>query len=253
VRPFLVAAIVFLCVFGGGLIGVYLHVRLPDRHQNAESKDVVKLVMGLIATMAALVLGLLIAAAHTFYNTQQREMQQLGVDVVLLDQMLVRYGPEAQPARLVLRKDLASVVLAISPADGVGAGGMPLGTTSLGKQDIFGVVQSLIPSNASQGFDQSQAVTLMTRIAVTRLLIHEQSSSVLPIPLVVVLVAWLTILFVGFGMFANLNATVLVTLFVGALSVAGAVFLIAEMGHPYAGIMRISYAPLQSALAQISD
>lgn len=249
----LVAAIVFFCAFGGSIIGIYLHARLPDRHQNAESKDVVKLVMGLIATMTALVLGLLIAASHTFYNTQQGEMQQLGVDVVLLDQMLVRYGPEAQPARLVLRKDLAGVVLAISPVEGVGSGSMPLGRTSLGKQDIFGLVQSLTPSNASQGFDQSQAVTLLTKIAVTRLLIHEQSSSVLPIPLVVVLVAWLTILFVGFGMFANLNATVLMALFVGALSVAGAVFLIAEMGHPYTGIMRISYAPLQNALAQITD
>jgi hypothetical protein len=253
VNSLLVAAIVFFCVFGGGIIGIYLHVRLPDRHQDAESKDVVKLVMGLIATMTALVLSLLIAASHTFYNTQQGEMQQLGVDVVLLDQMLVRYGPEAQPARLVLRKDLAGVVRAISPVEGVGAGSLPLGQTSLGKQDIFGVVQSLIPSNASQGFDQSQAVTLMTKIAGTRLLIHEQSSNVLPIPLVVVLVVWLTILFVGFGMFANLNGTVLVTLFVGALSVAGAVFLIVEMGHPYTGIMRISYAPLQSALAQISD
>jgi hypothetical protein len=253
VRSLLVAAIVFFCVFGGSIIGVYLHARLPDRHQDAASKDVVKLVMGLIATMTALVLSLLIAASHTFYNTQQGEIQQLGVDVALLDQMLVRYGPEAQPARLVLRNDLASVVLAISPVQGVGTGSMPLGKTSLGKQDIFGVVQSLTPSNTSQRFDQAQAVTLLTRIAVTRLLIHEQSSSVLPIPLVIVLVAWLTLLFVGFGMFANPNATVLMALFVGALSVAGAVFLIAEMGHPYTGIMRISYAPLQNALAEISD
>lgn len=240
-------------MFGGAVIGVYLHARLPDSHQNAESKDVVKLVMGLIATMAALVLGLLIAASHTFYNTQQAEMQQLGANVVLLDQMLVRYGPEAQSARLVLRRDLAGVVRTTSPVEGIGTGSMPLGKTSLGNRDIFGLVQRLTPSNASQGFDQSQAVTLLTRIAATRLLIHEQSSSVLPIPLVAVLVVWLTTLFVGFGMFANLNATVLMALFVGALSVAGAVFLIAEMGHPYTGIMRISYAPLQSALAQISD
>jgi hypothetical protein len=248
----LLAAIAFACVFGGAVLGVYLQGRLPDSHRNAGTQDVVKLVMGLIATLAALVLSLLVAASHSFYNTQQGELQQLGVDVVLLDQMLERYGPDAQLARQVLREDLARVILAISPVEGVGSGTLPLGKASLGKQDIFGVVQRLTPSTPAQSFEQSRAVTLMTTIASTRLLIHAQSSSTLPTSLVVVLITWLTILFVGFGMFAKLNATVLAALFVGALSVAGALFLIVEMGHPYNGIMRISYAPLQNALDQIS-
>jgi hypothetical protein len=251
VNALTVAVVVFACAFGGAVAGVYLKGRLPERHRDADSKDVVKLVMGLIATMAALVLGLLIAATHTFYNTQQGEIQSLGVDVVLLDQTLAHYGPETQPTRRTLREDLAGIIQSISPVEGVGAGNMPLARSSGGNPDILSMVQRLAPSSAAQSFDQSQAMTLLLKIAATRLLIHEQSSSALPIPLVVVLVVWLTVLFLGFGLFASLNATVLAALFVGSLSVAGAVFLIAAMGHPYMGMMGISYEPLQSALAQI--
>jgi hypothetical protein len=251
VNALTVAAVVFACAFGGAVAGVYLKGRLPERHRDADSKDVVKLVMGLIATMAALVLGLLIAATHTFYNMQQGEIQSLGVDVVLLDQTLAHYGPEAQQTRRTLREDLANAIQAISPVEGVGTGSMPLARSSGGRPDIFSMVQQLAPSSAAQSFDQSQAMTLLSKIAGTRLLIHEQSSSTLPIPLVVVLVVWLTVLFLGFGLFASLNATVLAALFVGSLSVGGAVFLIVAMGHPYTGMMGISYEPLQSALAQI--
>src|SRR5258705_1715323 len=98
-----IAVIVFACVFGGAVIGTLLHGTLPQHHRDGDSKDVIKLVMGLIATIAALVLGLLIASAHSSYDTQEAEVRQLAVHVGLLDRILAHYGPEAAPARALLR------------------------------------------------------------------------------------------------------------------------------------------------------
>ena len=98
----LVAVIVFVLVFAGALAGVA--IRVPAQHQDDETKDVVKLVMGLVATMTALVLSLLIASAHTSYDRQESEVQQLGAQVVQLDELFVHYGPEANASRLQLRR-----------------------------------------------------------------------------------------------------------------------------------------------------
>ena len=226
-----------------------LRSRLPDHHRDADSKDVVKLVMGLIGTMAALVLSLLIASAHVFYETQQNEVQQLSVDVVLLDRILARYGAETETARRVLMFDVGNVIRTISPIEGAGAE-LP-NTPTAGQNDLFGEVQKLTPVNPGQSFDQSRALTLLTTLGTTRLSIHVQAGSRIPGALIVVLVIWLSMLFVGFGLFAKLNATVLIALFVGAVSVAGAIFLILEMSDPYTGLMQISSAPLRTALAQL--
>ena len=50
-----IAAITFLCIFGGALLGMFCRSVLPEHHLNPESKDVVKVGMGLIATMAVVV------------------------------------------------------------------------------------------------------------------------------------------------------------------------------------------------------
>jgi hypothetical protein len=72
---------------------------LPKHHLNKDSQDVVRLGVGLIATMAALVLGLLITAAKSSFDTQGTQINQITADIVLLDSLLARYGPEARPIR----------------------------------------------------------------------------------------------------------------------------------------------------------
>ena len=92
--PLLMSASVFVCVLGGMAFGMFLRNRLPEHHLSGETKDVVKLGTGLIGTIAALVLGLLIASANGTFQTQSTQVQQLTADVVLLDQTLAQYGPE---------------------------------------------------------------------------------------------------------------------------------------------------------------
>lgn len=245
----LIGLLVFGLVYGGALVGILLQKKVPADHRDRQSKEVVQLVMGLIATMAALVLSLLIASTHTYYDTQQEEMQKLARDVVLLDEALARFGPETKAVRQTLRDDVVAATQAISPEEGVGSANVAPGGH---KQHLFELVQSLQPKTSAQQFDQSKSVELMTAIASTRLLIHEQATNAVPAALVVVMVSWLTLLFVGFGLFARVNATVLVSIGFGAFSVAAAIFLILDMSHPYRGLIHVSSAPIIGALEQIN-
>ena len=97
--PLAIAFIVFCCTFAAAMIGMTVHSRLPDDHLDNDSKDVVKLVMGLIGTLAALVLGLLIASANSSYQSQSTALQATSADVVALDRTLAHFGPEATVAR----------------------------------------------------------------------------------------------------------------------------------------------------------
>ena len=88
------SVIVFACVSGGAFLGMFLRNRLPEQHLSGATKDVVRLGSGLIGTIAALVLGLLIASANSTFQTQSTQVQQLTADIILLDSTLAQYGPE---------------------------------------------------------------------------------------------------------------------------------------------------------------
>src|SRR5271165_2730272 len=106
--PISLALIAFACIFGGSLLGAFLRNRLPGHHLESDTKDVVRLGAGLIATIAALVLGLLIGSANSTFESRNGQVKQLTANVLLLDNVLALYGPEADTARRLLRRDLAS-------------------------------------------------------------------------------------------------------------------------------------------------
>jgi len=247
--PLSVALVVLGCTFGGAIAGIAIRGKLPEHHRDSESKDVVKLVMGLIATLAALVLGLLIAAGHSAYDTQESEVQHLGVHLVQLDSALAHYGPETSEARNLLRQMAAAELNRVWPNDGVNGGAPPEREAA---EDLAERIARLSPKTDIQQFTKSRALQLITEMRETRALLYEQSSGSLSWPFFVVLVSWVAALFVGFGLLARYNATVVTALFVGAFAVAGAVFLILETNHPYSGVMKVSSTPIRHAIAAIS-
>jgi|SRR5208283_1216413 len=249
----LVGLMIFAFAFGAALVGMFLHGRLPAQHKEADSKDVVKLVMGLIATIAALVLSLLIATAHSAYETQESEVQALGVHIVELDQLLAHYGPQAEPARALLRQIVAAQLERIWPKDGTVGVNLRTPLDQDTGEKLSREIGNLAVTTDAQRFARSRALDLLSGIGETRRLLYEQAGGSLSWPFFVVLVFWLIVLFLGFGFLTRHNATVLVALFVGALSVGGAIFLILEMNRPYSGIMQISSAPISGALAAISQ
>jgi hypothetical protein len=116
---------------------------------------------------------------------------------------------------------------------------------------VFDRVQELGPRTEAQHVLQSQAESIMINFGQARLLLFAQSGSSISTPFLVVVVFWLTVLFVSFGLFAPGNATALATLFVSAISVAAALFLILELDRPFSGVIQISSAPMRNALSAL--
>jgi hypothetical protein len=241
--------IVFACVFGGALLGIYLHAVLPQHHLSADTRDVVKLGMGLVGTMAALVLGLLVASAKGSYDTQSAELTQMSGNVALLDRVLAGYGPETQEVRGLLRGAAARLLDQLWSKDDAS----PVAAPPAGGEIVYEKIQGLSPKNDAQRALQGQALSIAMELGKTRWLMYEQAATSVSLPLLVVLVLWLTFIFISFGLFAPFNGTVVSSLFVSALSVSGAIFLILEMYEPYAGLIEISSTPLRAALANLGQ
>jgi len=246
-----VSAIVFACVFGGAVSGIFLSYVLPEHHLSAGSKDVVRMAMGLVATLAALVLGLLISSAKTFYDVQSAELTEMSSRIVLLDRLLAHYGPETKEARELLRYTIADSIDRVWPQERTQS--FEPRAPSTGADSLIVKIQALSPKEESQRSFQAQALSMVIGLSQTRWLIYEQGVSSVSKPLLVVLVFWLTMIFISFGLYAPRNATVITTLFVAGLSVSGAIFLILELYNPFGGMIEISSAPLRAALAHLGQ
>jgi hypothetical protein len=248
-----IGLLVFACAFGAALLGIFFRQKLPPEHLEQDSKDVVKLVMGLIATMAALVLGLLISTANTSFNAQESEIQQLGVHLYQLDRILIPYGPEGAQARAMLRTLVAADLERTWPTDPKKAAVYaPVHLRALAEQ-LYDRIASFSATTNLERLDQTRALGLLDSIGETRRLLSEQAHGSLSLHVLFVLVCWLMLLFFGFGLFARFNTTVVAALLAGALSVATACLLILDMNQPYSGWVQISSAPVREALAQMSE
>jgi hypothetical protein len=246
-----IAGIVFGCAFGGALFGIALRRVLPEPHLSSESKDVVKMGTGLLATLAALVLGLLIASAKSSFDGQRSGLQQLSTNIILLDRSLQYYGPETKEIRERLRGTVSLVLDLHWPLNGTRATGFDASEISEKAGAVYAAIRDLSPRTDAQKAIQSQALQISFDLARTRWLLSQGEDSSIPTPFLVVLVFWLTVLFVTFGLFSPCNATVLVILVICALSVAGAIFLIVELDRPLHGLIQISSKPLRDALVQL--
>src|SRR5262249_50687591 len=150
-----VSGIAFACVFGGAVLGMLLRPRLREHHLSQESKDLVKTGVGLIATMSALVLGLLVASAKASYDTQRDEVTQMAANVVVLDRVLAHYGPEAKEAREQLRNNIAGAIDQMWQADGSGTS---QAQPPVSAEALYDMVQDLAPKNDAQRALQAQAL-----------------------------------------------------------------------------------------------
>jgi hypothetical protein len=246
-----ISEVAFAIIFSGALLGMLLRRILPEPHRNSDTKDVVRLSTGLIATLSALVLGLLVASAQASYQTQSNQIRQITANVILLDNILVRAGPQAQPVRVLLRSAVDALVERIWGGRGSAAASAAVPFEASAQSDLFfDKLLELAPQNDAQRQMQGRAIQIATDLAQTRILFR-QSDSAIPEPFIAVLVFWITIIFVSFGLFARPNLTVGAALFVSALSASSAILLILDLSHPFSGLITISSAPLSHALAAL--
>ena len=244
--------IAFAFTFGGALIGVGLRKGLPEHHLADDTKEVIRLGTGLIGTIAALVLGLLIASANSSYQTQSGQVQRMTADVILLDTLLAQYGPEARPARELIRSAVGLLVERIwRENSSASATPAPFRATAAG-EEAFAKIEQLAAQSEVQRLLKNRAVELSVDLATTRLLLLEQAGSSIPAPFLAILIFWLSMIFASFGLFSRLNIVAAGALFIFALSASGAIFLIVELGQPFSsGLMQISSTSLRNALAPL--
>src|SRR5262245_7413348 len=170
--PLSMSCIVFACVFAGSLLGLVLGKVLPAHHLSGESKDVVKLGMGLVGTMAALVLGLLVASAKGSYDTQSSELTQMSANLIMLDRTLAHYGPETKEARDILRAAANRVLTQMWPGSAPEVR-QPV-PTAAGGEVLYDRIQQLSPTTDAQRTMQGQALSIAIGIGQMRWLLFEQ-------------------------------------------------------------------------------
>jgi hypothetical protein len=242
----LVSSVVFFVVFGGALAGMGLRQVLPQNQLGAEVKDVIRLSTGLLVTMTALVLGMLVSTANSSYQERKNQLAEMGSNFVLVDGLLASYGPEARNLREDLRGMAQKGVDRVWPTS---ASGLQLRPNDNG-QSFYDRLRNLAPKDDSQVAIKSAAISAAVNLRHTYWLMFigtEQSS--LSFPLLLVVVTWLTFIFISFGLFAPGTKAVFVTMVACALAVSGAVFIIMAMYTPFSGVMRISSSPLRDALS----
>jgi hypothetical protein len=247
-NPIATSVIVLACVFGGALAGLFLRTRLPDQHLQDDSKDIVMLGTGVVATMAALVLGLLVSSAKGSFDRTSDQVKLGAAKIVQLNHALAQYGDETKEIRRALWRYVEAAADATS---GEKSRLMQLRTSVMETKadDVEVTIRALVPRSEAQRELRSLALTLIQDWSANRSLLLLQEHSSVSTPLLVVVVAWFALIFLGFGLFSPRNGTVFATLFLCALAVSGALFLILEMDTPLEGVIRISDEPTRSALS----
>ncbi len=246
--------ITFGAIIGGMALGMVLRAVLPDHHLSNDSKDVIKLGTGMIATLAALVLGLLIASAKGNFDTMNNGLVQVGSKIVLLDRNLAQYGPETKEMRDMLRQGVASTIDLIWPNEGAGHVDEKAIRSRAGFETLQDKLRQLSPQNDSQRWLQSRALQVSGEIAAVRwFLIEQKGHSSLPKPLLVLLVLWLVLIFFIFGLLSPRNETVVVVLLVCALSAAASLYMLLELDNPFGGLITVSAEPLRNALMYLGQ
>src|SRR5882724_5834135 len=199
--------VVFALVFGSAMLAMALHAVVPEHHLGADSKDVVKLGIAVIATMSALVVSLLLASAKGSYDTRSREFTQMSANIIVLDRLLAHYGPETKVVRDLLRRSVVDALDRIRSSENFQ---LPiLAPTTVTAESIYSQIQQLSPENEGKRSLQGEALRTAVELSQMRWLLFEQrAASSIPMPFLVVLVFWLGIIFASFGLYAPRNATV---------------------------------------------
>ena len=206
---------------------------------------------GMMATLIALIIGLLVTSAKGTYDVTSSSITQAGAKIITLDYYLSRYGPEAKEVRELLPQAIASGIKRIWPNESTHGADLAKMEKATEMADVYNKIRELSPKNESQKYLQSQALLLSAEMMQSRWMLIEQSQTKLPRVFLVVLTFWLTVLFAQFGLLAPRNRTAMSALFICAISMSGAIFLILELNQPLEGTIKVSSAPLHKALLLI--
>jgi hypothetical protein len=260
------AAILLLILLGGSAVGILIRPYLSERHRSRETTDLIQLVMTMLVTFAALVLGLLTSSVKTSFDTVDNDLRTFSIQLIQLDRSMRQYGGEAGPARELLRSYTAAVIastwtdepkpsgdyyprqVSLPPSNG------SIESTSLGdmlarlEADLRGL-EPQDPMHRRLALTMLNQYELMMR---TRWRLIEEAHGSISSPFSIVLTFWLVIIFASLGLSAPRNVLSYVTILLGALSIASVIFVILDLDTPFTGLFMVSSQPMREALAQFT-
>ncbi|MFC4529051.1 hypothetical protein ISN76_18590 [Dyella halodurans] len=249
----LIFLLIFISVFGCALLGMHMRTRLPNHHLDDESATAIKLATGLIATIVALVLGLLISSAKSSFDTVSGDLKRTAVDIVRLDRALAQYGPEVQSLREQLKRSYGIWIDILASGNSVTLETMDSPQMQNRIDDFQRRLAELAPTSANQRQLQQRALGISEELFSERWLAFMHKSGAIPMTLLIALVSWLCVIFGTYGLLAPRNGTVMFFFLLCALSASGAIFVILEMNTPLTGIVKVSVTPMRDAYSQLGQ
>jgi hypothetical protein len=247
-----IAFVVLLVVFGGAVLGLLIGRRLPPHHMSSETKAVVSVSMAVVGTMSALVIGLLISNASSSFTARNRDLGQLSADIMRLDALLRRYGPEANAIRDVLQRYTTLKFEDLFPNRSDGKAKVDNPATAKVLDDVQDLILALRPGDDRQRWLSSQALQLAADVGEARWLLVRRNMGAVPLPFLGAVTLWLTVLFASFGLFAR-NVTAIIALFLCAFAVSAAIKLILDLDTPFEGRIRLSRPPIHISSEPMRD
>ncbi|MDM0072771.1 DUF4239 domain-containing protein [Variovorax sp. J2P1-59] len=251
---YIVATLVFVLTLMGFWVGVRLSTLLPEHHLVSDARDSAKVGIGMLATLLALVLGLMITSAKRSFDEREAEVVQLSTSIVLLDRALVGFGEESRPARQQLHGILDRIAQLTERQrrkdrrlEDVRYAADLRAITQLQQ-----TVLSMLPRDDSQKWYQARAMQLSSEIAQSRVLTSEREDSSVPAALLVVVCGWVVVIYVGLGAFMVINQSVNVALGICALAFACSIFIILELDTPFSGVVGVSNKSVLRAQAEVA-
>jgi hypothetical protein len=248
-----IALFILPCMFGGALLGLKLRTLLPDSHFNTETKSSIQLALGLIISMTALILGLVVASAKNNFDTQDAAIKESAASIITLDRMLADYGPETINIRASVRRSVLILFESTWPERSFRSVKLDIPKALPLRENILAQIQALTPKTDAQRWLQTQSLLLASDLLKIRSLVLERFGSSVPVLFLIIITFWLTLIFSFFGLLAIRNGTIIVVFFCCALSVAAAIFLILEMDGPFDGFIKVSGEPFRYVLTHIGQ
>jgi hypothetical protein len=248
-----ISFIALLCILAGALLGGIVRKFLPKRYLDSETKDVVKLTVGLIATLTALVLGLLIATAKSAYEAKDSQIKQITANVVQLDFALAEFGQDATELRNMLRRAINPMADQIWIESRVAKAPATAFEALAEGKAFYSAMFQLTTRNESQRLLRDRALKLTGDLVQSRLVLFASIGSPIPLLFLIILISWIAILFTGFGVLLRANPVAISAVVLCAVVASGAFYLILDLGQPFSGLMAIPSEPLRNALIPLAQ
>lgn len=247
--PIEISLVILLIILSGTVLGMLIGPRLPSHHLSSETRTVIAASMAVLGTMSALMLGLLITSSGRLFATRNDEAVRVSADIVRLDQLLHRYGPEASVARASLQRYAAIKFAETFPAEAGKKSQMDNPTSIQMLDRTQDLILALRPGDDRQRWLSGQALQLTADVSEKRWLLLQQPTNTVPVPVLILIVFWLTLLFGSFGLVAPRNVTASIALFLCTAAASSGIAMVLVMDNLFIGL---SSAPLHHALEVIS-